>query len=93
MKWTRPELEYLCAWAREEKAVNPYSLPAHQEQAAHQVAGVALIRAIKAWAAGEGRRDEDIFDLYANPSPVWPWSSQTEMDERLKEACGTQPVR
>src|SRR6266404_4207445 len=29
------ELEYLSAWAREEKARDPYALPAHQLQAAH----------------------------------------------------------
>ncbi len=50
-------------------------LPAHQLQAAHHLRGVTLIRAIKAWARSEGRRDEEIFDLGDNPDPAWPWSS------------------
>ncbi len=83
MNWKEDELEYLCAWAREEKAQNPYSLPAHQLQAAHGAKGVSLIRAIKAWARSEGRRDEDIFNLYENPRPRWPWSSPSEMAARL----------
>ena len=83
MRLTPKELEFLCAWAREEKTLDPYALPGHQLQAAHQVRGVNLIRAIKAWARAEGRRDEDIFGLYDNPDPSWPWSSQEEMTERL----------
>jgi hypothetical protein len=82
MKLTPKELEFLSAWAREEKTRDPYALPAHQLQAAHQVRGVTLIRAIKAWARVEGRRDEDIFDLYDNPKPGWPWSSEEEMTKR-----------
>ena len=77
------ELAFLVAWAREEKAVDPYALPAHKLQAAHQVPGATLIRAIKAWARANGRRDEEIFSLCANPSPLWPWSSEKEMTERL----------
>ena len=77
------ELEFLSAWAREEKALDPYVLPAHQLQAVHRVRGVTLIRAIKAWARAEGRRDEDIFNLCDNPNPSWPWSSEEEMTERL----------
>ena len=75
MKMQRQVLEYLSAWAREEKAPDPYILPAHQLQATHQVPSVTLIRAIKAWARSEGKRDEDIFNLCDNPSPPWPWSS------------------
>jgi hypothetical protein len=82
MHWKPDELEFLCAWAREEKASNPYSLPAHQQQAAHGVKGVALIRAIKAWARSEGRKDEEIFGLFANPSPRWPWASLAELNAR-----------
>jgi hypothetical protein len=77
------ELAFLCAWAREEKAPDPYALPAHQLQAAHKVRGVTLIRAIEAWARAEGRRDEDIFTLGADPNPPWPWASDEEMGERL----------
>src|ERR1700731_360253 len=83
MKLHPAELEFLSAWAREEKAPDPYALPAHQLQAAHQVRGVTLIRAIKAWARAEGRRDEDIFALSTNPNPSWPWSSEEEMTVRL----------
>ena len=72
------ELEFLCAWAKEEKARDPYALPAHQLQAAHKVRGVVLIRAIKAWARAAGRKDEEIFNLYDNTNPAWPWSSPQE---------------
>jgi hypothetical protein len=34
-----------------------------------------------------GRSDEDIFTLYDNPNPVWPWSSEEEMTERLTQAA------
>src|SRR3954449_10186173 len=64
------ELEFLSAWAREEKAENPYCLPAHQLQALHRVSGATLIRAIKAWARTTGRRDEDIFGLYDTTKPA-----------------------
>lgn len=77
------ELEFLSAWAREEKASQPCVLPAHQLQAKHKVRGVTLIRAIKAWARAEGRPDEDIFQLYDNAQPSWPWSSDEELAERL----------
>jgi hypothetical protein len=85
MRLKPEELEFLSAWAREEKATDPYALPVHQLQAAHQVKGVTFIRAIKAWARAEGRPDEDIFELYDNPDPSWPWSSEEEMTERLTE--------
>ncbi len=42
-----------------------------------------LIRAIKAWARSEARREEDIFGLYANPNPPWPWSTPQPLAERL----------
>jgi hypothetical protein len=83
MNWKPEELEFLCAWAREEKAANPYSLPAHQQQAAHGAKGVTLIRAIKAWARSEDRKDEEIFDLYDDPRPRWPWSSPSDLAVRL----------
>jgi len=83
MRFTTSELEYLSAWAREEKACDPYSLPAHRLQAVHQVKGVVLIRAIKSWARTEGRRDEEIFDLCDNPHPSWPWPSSEEAMDRL----------
>jgi len=83
MKLDAKELAFLAAWAREEKADDPYCLPAHKLQAAHRVRGVTLIRAIKAWAQTEGRRDEEIFGLYKDPDPKWPWTSNDEMASRL----------
>jgi hypothetical protein len=85
MRFRSDELEFLSAWAREEKAADPYALPAHRLQAAHMVRGVTFIRAIKAWARAEGRPDEDIFQLYDNPQPSWPWSSNEELAERLTQ--------
>ena len=88
MHFRNEELEFLSAWAREEKATDPYVLPAHRLQAAHGVRGIELIRAIKAWARSAGRRDEDIFTLHANPNPGWPWSTAQELAEKLT-ATGT----
>jgi hypothetical protein len=75
MKLRPEELEFLSSWAREERAPDPYILPAHRLQAAHGVKGVSLIRLIKDWARSEGRGDEDIFDLPHNPNPAWTRSS------------------
>jgi hypothetical protein len=86
------ELEFLCAWAREEKAHDPYTLPAHQLQAANKIGGVVLIRAIKAWARATGGKDEDIFSLYDNPNPTWPWSSPQEAEERLAGIATAGPI-
>jgi hypothetical protein len=79
------ELDYLSPWAREEKAPDPYAMPAHQLQAAHQLPSVMLIRAIKAWARSVGRRDEEIFGLGADPNPPWPRSQTTDYRARLEE--------
>ena len=87
MRLQQKELEFLSAWAREEKAANPYVLPAHQLQASHNVRGVTLIRAIKAWARAEGRPDEDILHLYDNPDPCWPWASESALTERLTKVA------
>jgi hypothetical protein len=92
MKLQRKEIEFLSAWAREEKAPDPYSLPAHQLQAAHKIRGATLIRAIKAWARSEGRADEEIFQSAANANPTWPWSSDAEMTERLAELAAEIPA-
>jgi hypothetical protein len=91
MKLHADELEYLSAWAREEKAADPYVLPAHQLQAIHQVRGVVLIRLIKAWARTEGRKDEDIFALCRNDNPSWPWSTEEQLADRLVEVGVVQP--
>lgn len=85
MKLQPCELEFLAAWAREERTPNPYLLPAHQLQAAHGIKGVSLIRLIKAWARSEGRRDEDIFNLHPHPNPPWPWPDKDQLMERLEE--------
>ncbi len=92
MRLQGEELEYLSAWAREEKTPDPYALPAHRLQAAHQVRGIMLIRLIKAWARAEQRRDEDIFTLGTNPNPPWPWRSEEQLNERLVEAGAIQSV-
>jgi hypothetical protein len=84
------ELEFLSEWAREEKAPDPYVLPAHQLQARYQVMSVTLIRLIKAWARTEGKRDEEIFSLCDNPNPLWPWSSAEECRARLEEQISLQ---
>jgi len=84
----RPQgLDFLSAWAREERAPDPYVLPAHQLQAAHGVKGVSLIRLIKAWARSEGRKDEDIFDLHSNANPSWPWPDKEQLAIRLAETA------
>ncbi|HYT94405.1 MAG TPA: hypothetical protein VEL76_37165 [Gemmataceae bacterium] len=93
MQLKADELEFLSAWAREEKSPDPYVLPAHQLQAAHQVRGVTLIRAIKAWAHAEGRRDEDIFQLYDNLNPSWPWSSGEDLRRLTGDAEGINRER
>jgi hypothetical protein len=87
MKFRTQELEFLSAWAREEKAGDPYALPAHQLQAAHGVKGVSLIRLIKRWARTEGRKDEDIFSLHNNPNPVWPWRDSENLAARFMEVA------
>jgi hypothetical protein len=92
MRFTPKELEFLSAWAREEKAANPYVLPAHEQQAIHHVRGVTLIRAIKAWARAEGQSDEEICGLFVNPNPVWPWSSEEELNHRIGVGLNLQDV-
>jgi hypothetical protein len=48
MKLKPEELEFLSAWSKEEKAPDPYSLPAHQLQAAHKVKGLLLSGLLRA---------------------------------------------
>jgi hypothetical protein len=93
MTFTTQELEFLSAWAKEEKTADPYVLPAHQLQAVHAVRGVMLIRAIKAWARSEGRKDEDIFNLYENPRPNWPWNSREDLLARFGEEEGLAHIQ
>jgi hypothetical protein len=87
MKFTKDELEFLSAWAREEWTPACYQLPAHGLQMAHAVRGADLISLIKAWTASEGRKDRDILDAAANPQPHWPWSSSDDFHRRLTQAC------
>jgi hypothetical protein len=91
MKLRSQELEFLAAWAREEKASDPYTLPAHQLQAVHGVKGVTLIRLIKAWARSEGRPDEDIYDFATRPNPPWPWPDAQQLATRLREMLPSLP--
>src|SRR5438445_11162587 len=93
MKLQSSELEYLAAWSREEKAPDPYSLPAHQLQAIHQISGVTLIRLIKAWARAHGRRDEDIFNLFLGGNPAWPWPSEDALRQRVRVQDACAPSR
>ena len=93
MKLRADELAFLSAWAREERAANPYLPPAHQLQAAHGVKGVSLIRLIKAWAHAEGRRDEEVFDLFLSPDPVWPWPDKAQLAARLAETAAATEGR
>ena len=73
MNLTQDELEFLSAWAREEWEPACYQLPAHSLQLANKVSGAQLIVFIKAWTEGEGKKDQDILGVAANPQPRWPW--------------------
>jgi hypothetical protein len=86
MKLTHDELEFLSAWAREEWEPACYELPAHRLQLAHGVAGGQLILMIKAWTQAEGKKDQEILGLAANPQPHWPWPATGEFACRLAEA-------
>jgi hypothetical protein len=86
MNWNNQELAFLSQWAREEKAANPYILPAHQLQAMHKMPSVLLIRAIKAWAKSAGRGDEDIFDLSVPATLSWPWPSEVELKKKVSQS-------
>ena len=86
MKLTRDELEYLSAWAREEWEPACYQLPAHRLQLAHGVSGAQLIVFIKAWTAGEGKKDQEILGAAVNPEPRWPWPTTEDFGGRLAEA-------
>jgi hypothetical protein len=86
MKLTRIELEYLCAWAREEWEPDCYQKPAHRLQLSHGVRGGHLIDLIKAWTEAEAKPDRAILDVAENPEPRWPWKSDDEFGKRLSEA-------
>jgi hypothetical protein len=86
MKLTHDEVEFLSAWAREEREPACYQLPAHRLQLAHDVSGAQLIVFIKAWTEGEGKKDQAILDAAANPQPRWPWSTSEDFAARLAEA-------
>jgi hypothetical protein len=86
VKFTKSELEFLSAWAREEWEPACYQLPAHRLLLTHGVSGAALIVFIKAWTETERKRDQEILDVAANPEPNWPWSTPEEFRTRLVEA-------
>jgi hypothetical protein len=86
MKLTHDELEFLSAWAREEWEPACYQLPAHRLQLAHGVSGAQLIVFIKAWAEGEGKKDQDILGAAVNPQPRWPWPTTEDFGGRFAEA-------
>jgi hypothetical protein len=58
------ELEFLAAWAKEEKNVDPYVLPAHRLQAAHKNRGVTFIRAIKCMGARRRSQGQGHFSSF-----------------------------
>ena len=86
MKLTRDELEFLSAWAREEGELACYQLPCHRLQPAHGVSGAQLLVFIKAWTAGEGKKDRDILGAAMNPQPRWPWSAVEDLGARFAVA-------
>jgi hypothetical protein len=93
MKLTQDELEFLSAWAREEWEPACYQLPAHRLQLAHGVSGVQFIVLIKAWAEGEGKKDQELLGAASNPQPHWPWPTQEDLITRLGEATGQMEQR
>ena len=86
MKLTCGELEYLSAWAREEREPACYGLPAHQLQLAHGVSGASMILFIKARTIAKGKNDLEILTLHGNSNPDWPWSTIEEFYARLENA-------
>jgi hypothetical protein len=86
MKLTHHELEFLSAWAREEREPACYDLPAHRLQLAHEVSGAQLIQFIKAWTRSEGQKDQAILDVATNSNPDWPWTTTEQFVVRLNEA-------
>jgi hypothetical protein len=86
MRLTHNELEFLSAWAREEWEPACYQLPSQRLQLAHGVRGAQLLMFIKAWTAGEGKKDQDILAAAANPEPRWPWPTADDFLTRFEEA-------
>ena len=86
MKLNHDELEFLSAWAREEWEPACYQLPAHRLQLDHGVSAGSLAVLIKAWAIGQGNKDQDILGAGSDPQPRWPWPTPDAFDHRLSEA-------
>ncbi len=86
MRLAQNELDFLTAWAREEWEPACYQLPAHRLQLANSVSGAQLIVLIKAWAEGEGHKDQDILSIAGNPQPRWPWTTREAFSARFAEA-------
>jgi hypothetical protein len=93
MKLTDEELEFLSCWAREEWEAACYQLPSHRLQLAHGVSGAQLVVFIKAWTAGEGKKDLDILGAAVNPQPRWPWPTAEDFDARFAEASRWRTYR
>lgn len=91
MKLTDDELRFLSAWAREEWEPACYGLPSHRLQLDHGVRGGHLLLLIKAWTAGEGKKDCEILDIPIYAAPRWPWSTTEEFAARLAEASRGEP--
>ena len=83
---TKNELEFLSAWAREEWEPACYQLPAHRLQLTYGVTGASLIALIKASTQAEGKKDQEILHVAANPQSNWPWSTTEEFRTRFEEA-------
>jgi hypothetical protein len=99
MKLTTEELKFLSAWAREVWEPACYQLPAHRLQLAHGVSGAQLIMFIKAWTESEGKKDQEILSVAANPQPRWPWPTPeafhlrwSEASQRRAQRPGSQPA-
>jgi hypothetical protein len=86
MKLTQDELEFLSASAREEWEPACYQLPCHRLQLAHGVSGAQLTVFIKAWTAGEGKKDQDILGAGVHPQRRWPWATTEDFNARFAEA-------
>jgi hypothetical protein len=82
--FTKEELAFLSAWAKEDREQDCWSLPAHRLQAMYKVSAISFIRLIKVWAKSEGKRDPEIYSQGDNPSPAWPWGDGAEFNLRLQ---------
>ncbi len=85
MRLAHDELEFLAAWAREERELACYQLPAHRLQLEHGVTGGELAMFINAWARVEGKKDQDVLDAVESPQARWPWPTADYYRDRFRE--------